>query len=243
MPLRDHFRSPVDDFASWEGFHAFWPSMIVFQLDEILPERYNAEPRVHRGSGRIIDSPSIVQSGKSREALAKDKDDIAIHSWTVSEPTLTVEASFDEEDIFEVRVFDNHPERTLVAAIEIVSPANKDRPEHRGAFVAKCASLLHHGVSVCIIDLVTVRHFNLYADLLATVDQQDPTFGDDPPTIYAVACRPIQRGKKRMFEAWSHLLTVGEALPTLPLWLDRDLAVPLDLEASYEHAYRELRLP
>jgi hypothetical protein len=35
-----------------------------------------------------------------------------------------------------------------VAAIEIVSPANKDRPEHRRKFVAKCAALLQQGVSV-----------------------------------------------------------------------------------------------
>jgi hypothetical protein len=29
MPLRDHFRPPLDDLTSWEGFHGGWPMMIV----------------------------------------------------------------------------------------------------------------------------------------------------------------------------------------------------------------------
>jgi hypothetical protein len=61
---------------------------------------------------------------------------------------------------------DSKRRRRLVAANKIVSPANKDRPEHRRAFVAKRAALLQNRVSVSIIDLVTSRTFNLYRDLL-----------------------------------------------------------------------------
>ena len=25
MPLRDHFRAPLDNLISWEGFHGQWP--------------------------------------------------------------------------------------------------------------------------------------------------------------------------------------------------------------------------
>jgi hypothetical protein len=32
MPLRDHFRSPLDDQRHWEGFHATWPVMVVAEL-------------------------------------------------------------------------------------------------------------------------------------------------------------------------------------------------------------------
>ena len=39
-------------------------------------------------------------------------------------------------DEYEVRVYDEKRHCRLVAAVEIVSPANKDRPEHRHAFVA-----------------------------------------------------------------------------------------------------------
>ncbi len=29
MPLRDHFRSPLDDKHSWDELHGMWPAMIV----------------------------------------------------------------------------------------------------------------------------------------------------------------------------------------------------------------------
>ena len=31
MPLRDHFRPPLADRRSWEGFHGQWPAMIVME--------------------------------------------------------------------------------------------------------------------------------------------------------------------------------------------------------------------
>ena len=92
------------------------------------------------------------------------------------------------QDEYEVRVYDSARGRRLVAAIEIVSPANKDRPDHRRAFVAKYAALLREQLCVVIVDLVTTRHFNLYHDLLELTNQTDPAFGVEPPTIFAVAC-------------------------------------------------------
>lgn len=51
---------------------------------------------------------------------------------------------------YEVLIYDVEPDRKLVAAVEIVSPANKDRPESRQMFVAKCASLLQKGVCIWV---------------------------------------------------------------------------------------------
>ncbi len=55
MPLRDHFRPPLDLITSWEGFHGQWPAVIVQQLRKQLPAGYVAEPRVHSGSQVEID--------------------------------------------------------------------------------------------------------------------------------------------------------------------------------------------
>jgi hypothetical protein len=35
---------------------------------------------------------------------------------------------------------------------------------------------------------------------------------------------------------------IGQELPTVPLWLNRDLAVPLELEFSYARACASLRI-
>ena len=130
----------------------------------------------------------------------------------------------------------------LVAAVEIVSPANKDRPEHRRAFVAKCSTLLQQRVSVAIVDLVTTRQFNLYGELLDLIGQTDSSLTPEPPPLYAAACRWTRQNDTWRLETWAHALALGQPLPTLPLWLADDLAVPLELEASYEETCRILRI-
>ena len=55
--------------------------------------------------------------------------------------------------------------------------------------------------------------------------------------------RRAREGDAWHFRAWTHTLTVGQPLPTLPLWLADNLAVPLELEASYEETCRILRIP
>jgi hypothetical protein len=147
----------------------------------------------------------------------------------------------DEDDEYAVHVYDTEGEQTLVAAIEIVSPANKDRPEKRNSFVAKCGALLRQGVSVCVVDLVTTRQFNLYTELMAFIGHggKDP-MSENPPATSAASCRWGPRGDKSRLEAWSRVMTVGQPLPSLPLWLRADLAVSLDLEATYEQACHDL---
>jgi hypothetical protein len=144
-------------------------------------------------------------------------------------------------EVYEVQVFDLARGRRLVAAIEIVSPANQDRPEHRNLFVATCAALLQQEVAVIIVDLVTVRRFNLFVDLLTLFGNADPSLGE-PPSLYAVACRCVQRGQRTMLEAWFHPLALGQPLPTLPLWLSDERSVALDLEPTYEQACNDLWL-
>lgn len=48
MPLRDHFRPPVETKHSWDELHGMWPAEIVRQLFPILPEGYVAAPGVHQ---------------------------------------------------------------------------------------------------------------------------------------------------------------------------------------------------
>lgn len=128
----------------------------------------------------------------------------------------------------------------LVAAVEFVSPRNKDRPASRNAFIAKCAALLENRVAVSIVDLVTARKFNLYADLLAFVEQSDARLGASPPEIYAASCRWTWQDDKTYFETASQGLSIGQPLPTLPLWLSPTIKFPLELEPTYEQTCHEL---
>jgi Protein of unknown function (DUF4058) len=240
VPLRDHFRPPLEDFTSWEGFHGQWPAVLVQHLRKELPPGYVAEPRVHPGSRVEIDVAAFETVGSSRTAKGGSRGGLATVAWSPTRPSLAVETNLPDDDEYEVRIFDLRPGRRLVATIEIVSPTNEDRPEHRNLFVAKCAALLREGIAVSIVDLVTVRRFNLYADLLTILGHVDPNFGETPPYLYAASCRWTRQADPKMLEAWSHELVIGQPLPILPLWLGEDLVVPLDLESSYEQACHDL---
>jgi hypothetical protein len=218
--------------------------MIVQKLVDQLPAGYVAEPRVHLGDLYEIDVCAFAEdSPGSFENVPTNGNGLATATWSPPAPSMTIEADFPEQYAYEVLVFDVSRDRELVAAIEIVSPANKDRPDSRQVFVAKCASLLQKGVSVSIVDLVTIKRFNLYADLLALIDQRDPELGPEPPPTYAVTCRKRKVGPKTHLDTWLRTILVGQSLPTLPVWLTETLAVSVDLEASYQETCRVLRIP
>jgi len=91
-----------------------------------------------------------------------------------------------------------------------------------------------------LVDVVTSRNVNLYADLLALIGRSDRLLGTQPLATYAVACRWRERGGSRWLETWYHEVKPGLQLPCLPLWLTEDLAIPLDLEVSYGQTCRDL---
>ncbi len=243
MPLRDHFRPPLDLVTSWEGFHGQWPAVIVQQLRKQLPAGYVAEPRVHSRAQAEIDVAAFEKDDASPwTTMTAGNGGVLTAAWAPARPGLAVETTLSDYDEYAVLIFDTKRRRRLVAAIEIVSPANKDRPEHRNIFVAKCAALLQKGVAVSIVDLVTVKHFNLYSELLALFGHSDPTLSDPPPHLYAASCRWTRQRERTLLEAWLHVLALENPLPTLPLWLSRDIVVPLNLEQSYEQACDDLSI-
>lgn len=138
-----------------------------------------------------------------------------------------------------MRVYDDEGTRALVAAIELISPSNKDRPTHREAFATKCAAYLQQSVSVVIVDIVTERRANLHEEIMKRVRVDG---GQATGELYAVAYRTAGMGAKMRLEAWPGSLSIGAKLPTLPLWIAPQLAVPLDLEASYQAARTALRI-
>ena len=248
MPLRDHFRPPLDNRRSWDELHGQWPAMIVIGLNAKLPRRYVAAPTVHLSSSIEVDVAALEEDEAGFPTGAGPGDGgegggVATAVWAPPRPTLAVATDLPGVDEYEVRVYDTRRGRRLVAAVEIVSPSNKDRPEHRRAFVAKCAALLQGRVCVAIVDPVTTRAANLYRDLLDLLGQADPSLADDPPPLYASSCRLTRAGGTWRLETWAYPLALGGPLPTLPLWLADDLAVPLELEPSYEETCRVLRIP
>jgi hypothetical protein len=239
MPLLDHFHPPLHGPRRWEGFHHAWATFIADVLNrDALPAGYFAESEISVGPSLEIDvaaMESTVPSGR----MSTD----ANVGRPLPKPKISVEIDFAQLDSYEVRVYQELGGAELRAAIELVSPANKDRSGSRRTFAAKCAGYLRHGVGLVIIDVVTARAANLHRELFEVLEVKSRRAPWESPTgLYAVAYRPVTLRKRPRVEVWPESLALGEKLPELPLWLDLELCVPLTLEMSYAATCRSLRI-
>lgn len=219
--------------------------VIIQQIRQQLPPGFVAAPRVHLGPYFEIDIAAFEKDDKTPGIGTSSGGSGATATLAPPRPTWAIETDVPEDDVYEVEIYNVEEERLLVAVIEIVSPANKDRPDKRRAFVGKCGALLRKGVAVSIVDLVTIRHANLYAELMMFIGHPDPTLGPEPPPIYASSCRwtTNAEGTRARLEAWSSPMMVGQPLPSLPLWLTDTQSIVFDLEHSYEQACEDLSIP
>jgi hypothetical protein len=224
----------------WDSIHSAWANAIAKDLNQgILPPDYYALPLTKRGSQIKIDVATLHREGSP----ASGEGSVATAVWTPPQPSLSETVDFTDLDVFEVQVLRRLGGPQLRAAIELVSPANKDRPSNRHAFAVKCASYLNRGVSVVLVDVVTERSANLHSEILDVVRLTGVPFWQSPTNLYAVAYRMRRIDGLHRLEAWPEPLAVGTPLPTLPLWLDIGRSVPLTLERTYEAARESLRMP
>ena len=193
MPLRDHFRPPVEKRHSWDELHGGWPAVIVQKLFPQLPDEFVAAPGVHLGTAFEIDVSAYEQDEPTAAPMPGVGGGVAVVTRTAPEPTLTLETDWVDQDEYEVRIYDDRLGRRLVAAIELISPSNKDRPESRRTFVGKVAALLQRDVCVSLVDVVSIRNFNLYEGLLESIGANDPAMEGEPPCLYAVTMRYQKR--------------------------------------------------
>jgi len=238
MPLLDHFHPPLAPVRQWGSIHSAWANTITQQLNrDLLPPEYVAQPRLQLGNQCEIDVATLHTGG------ARPNGAVATATWAPPRPGQTVAVRFVQSDQFEVQVFEELGGLHLRAAIEILSPANKDRPRHRRNFALKCANFLEAGASVILIDVVTNRSANLHAELMETLEVTSEPLWQSPTSLYAAAYRIVLAGDQHQLEIWPEALALGATLPTLPLWLNADLCLPLRLEESYRATCDDLRIP
>jgi hypothetical protein len=208
-----------------------------------LPPGYLAIPQVQFSTQAQVDVAAVHDAEEELQAVAGNGA-VATAVWAPPKPLLVVPADIANLDTIEIEVHNENEGYRLVAAIELVSPANKDRPSSRRAFAAKCAAYLQQDVSVVVVDVVTERQESLHAELMDLLELGEGPKAALSSELYAVAYRALgpDDGTPRL-EIWSEPLQLGQPLPVLPLWIARNLAVPLDLEASYAAACESLRMP
>ncbi len=138
MPLRDHFHRPGRGSWPWTSVHFQWAGMITRQLNQkSLPPGYVALPHIQVGSQGQVDVATLHDD---EEAPPK--------------PALVVPTDLADVDTIEIEVFNEEDGPRLVAAVELVSPANKVTPAGRRAYLEKRGECKKQGAGLVEVDLV-----------------------------------------------------------------------------------------
>jgi hypothetical protein len=161
MPLHDHFRPPLGVRRHWHAFPTAWATNLASDLNGRLPEGSFAEPNVQFSIEIDVADYDEVDSSAGPSCGTGP----ASGGWVAPSPTQTIPLPVIT-DVVEVLIFSREGGPILAGAIELVSPANKDRPGHRDAFVTKSAAYFQQGVGLVLVDIVTGRCFNLHDALL-----------------------------------------------------------------------------
>ena len=224
------------DRMGWEGVQTLW-------LTELL--RW-VKPRLPAGYRAYIGAPPTLAISAPTE-----RPDVGIREWPgdrgpdVPPPTEGPPAGDGEIPAPEIEVavasldpglaLQVERQGRLVAAVELISPRNKDRPVARDTYLARFLGYLLEGVHLLLVD-VHRRPLNFsFAGRIAQELQlrQPPS----PPPV-AVSYRvgePAATGG-RMLAIWRHALETGKPLPITTLPLTVDQAVSVDLEMTYMQA-------
>ena len=155
-------------------------------------------------------------------------------------PQLSVAVEWPDLDDVRVEIFRDDGDPQLAAAIELVSPRNKDRPP-RGRHSRPSAPNTCVMVAGWSWSMWSPQEGRIYTLIFW------PRSGADPATantalLSAISYQPVAPGHgEGQLLAWPVELQIGQSLPTVPLWLAADLGVPLDLESSHSAACTDLR--
>jgi hypothetical protein len=125
----------------------------------------------------------------------------------------------------------------LVALLEIISPANKDRAEHVTEFAAKAVSALDYGVHLLVLDLFPPGPHDphgIHGVIRQRLEQSDDRYdlpANGPLTLAGYTAGPS-------VEVYLEHLAVGMLLPDMPLFLRPDRYVNVPLELTYKLAFQ-----
>lgn len=232
MPLLDHFHPPLLDDPPWPSLYTLWASAVVRWLNQTLPAgEFRAFANVRLGAHVEADVAEYRRTQANGTHAAEPHSNGAVATLPAAPPALASFPLVLTDDI-EVQIAESKHHMTIAGVIEFVSPANKKELAERRAFVAKCASYLHRGIGVVIVDVVTNRHANLHNELMQALGGPASTILSNVAT-YVAGYGPVLRDERGEADVWCFPAAVGSPVPAAALVLRRGPLVMVDLEATY----------
>jgi len=234
MPLHDW-----TDERGWDSVHPFWLAYLVEWVQPRLPDGYKAF---------LGGVPALTV------AAANGKPDVSVRQWeprppveggaadtALLEPDLEASVAFRLDPQQAVHV-DFHGQ--LVAAIEVVSPRNKDRAGAKETYSNRYLSYLRLGVHLLLVDVLPRPKGYSFSDAItAGLGLELPPLAPPFAAAYRVGeVIPVGDDMGNLVGLWRRPLRVGQPLPVLPLPLSVHHAIQIDLDETYARAAKRAYL-
>lgn len=228
MPMHDWTRVIP---GTYHAFHYQWIAALANALNNGgLPPPYFALPE-QRVPGPEPDILTLARPGRPKPVDAS--------GGVATEPPPPKARFVAETDLAYYarrtnRIAVRHEEGDVVAIIEIVSPGNKSGRSAFRMFVEKLVEFLYQGVHLIIVDPFPPSRRDPQGVHKAIWDEFDENEfalpADKPLTLASYDARAG-------VVAYVEPIAVGDALPSMPLFLAPRLHVPCPLEATYQTAW------
>lgn len=231
MPVHDWSRVKAGIF---HHFHNAWVTHLAEALnDGILPKGYYALAEQH--AGRVIADVLTLQTDEPTPLFAERSGTAVAEAPPKVSRTMMASENAAYRTLRKTIAVRHVSEHRLVSLIELVSPANKDRPQSVEDFVGKAIAMLHAGCHLLVVDLFVPGNHDphgIHGAIWEYFDPQDYLPPDSQPlTLVAYEARDVP-------QAYIETLALGDELPAMPLFLQPSWYVSAPLETSYQAAYR-----
>lgn len=227
MPVHDWTRVPAGIF---HDFLQGWSIEIRNALNGgLLPKGFSAlvEQRVGVKEADVLTVESRVYSAVREEdaVLTLERPAASIVQRT-SNAIYAAKAN---------RIAVKHHLGRTVAVIEIVSPGNKDSRAALRDFVDKALDFLREGIHLLIIDLFppSARDpLGIHKAIWDEIHEQDFALPERKDRVIV----SYEMGAERV--AYVEPVGVGDALPSMPLFLAAGVHIRVPLESTYQAAWK-----
>ena len=218
----------------FHAFHHRWISAISDALNAgLLPSDYYALPE-QQAAGFGPDVLTLQGQGSPRgDESVEEGTSVALLSRPRTRFTAESDAEFYRKKKSSVVVRHVSGDR-IVSMVEIVSPGNKSSRHGFRAFLDKACELLEARVHLLIVDPFPPGPrdpHGVHAAIWEEVnDEPYQPPADKPLTLVAYECGLTTR-------AYIEPAAVGDVLPDMPLFLERDGYVAIPLELTHHTAF------
>lgn len=236
MPMHDWTKVRS---GTYHNFHYRWVASIMDRLNAgILPSGFFAMAEQIIGGP----APDVVTLNRNPDFPGNATPGVVSLAEPKAKPRTSIVMTADVERYAEKanRIVIRHELGKVLAVIEIVSPGNKDSAHALRTFVEKTVELLFEGINLLVVDPFPPGPRDpqgIHALIWSEITEHSfelPT--GLPLTIVSYQTEPTKT-------AYVEPISVGAALPTMPLFLEGEFYVDLPLELTYQETWNALPLP